>query len=133
MANEQNLEKGRATRFKSGEEAAKAGRKGGKASGEAKRKRKAFAEAFDVLLQRDYTDHNGNQLQGVDAIAMRVFQQAMNGDLKAIQIIRDTVGEMPVQKVETVTIAPETYERVRSVLDSFSGSCDTGVQPTEGD
>ncbi len=29
MANEQNLEKGKATQFKSGEEAAKNGRKGG--------------------------------------------------------------------------------------------------------
>lgn len=110
MANPENL------RPPTASEARERGRKGGKASGEARRKRKAFAEAFDVLLQRDYTDHNGNQLQGVDAIAMRVFQQAMNGDLKAIQIIRDTVGEMPVQKVETVNIPPEAYERVNMIL-----------------
>lgn len=121
MANPENLEKGKATRFRSGEEAAKAGRKGGKASGEARRKRKAFAEAFDTLLERQYTDHNGNQLQGVEAIAVKVFQQAMNGDLKAIQIIRDTVGEMPVQKVETVNIPPEAYARVNMILGRASG------------
>ena len=133
MANPENLEKGKATRFRSGEEAANAGRKGGKASGEAKRRRKAFAEALDMLLARDYTDHNGNQLQGVEAIAVKLFQQAMNGDLKAIQIIRDTVGEMPVQRIETVNIPPETYERVQGILDSFSSGSDTGVQPTEGE
>ena len=115
MANEQNLKpfvKGEL----SSEEAARRGRNGGKKSGEARRKRKAFAEAFDTLLERNFTDHNGNQLQGVEAIAAKVFQQAMNGDLKAIQIIRDTVGEMPVQKIETVNISPEAYERVNRIL-----------------
>ena len=125
--NEQNLRPG-AHRL-TVEEASK----GGKRSGETRRKRKAFAEAFDTLLGRNFTDHNGNQLQGVEAIAAKVFQQAMNGDLKAIQIIRDTVGEMPVQKIETVNIPPETYERVRGILDSFSAPDDNGVQPTEGD
>lgn len=114
MANEQNLRP--FTSDQNREEAAKNGRKGGKASGEARRKRKAFAEAFDTLLERSFTDHNGNQLQGVEAIAAKVFQQAMNGDLKAIQIIRDTVGEMPVQKIETVNISPEAYERVNRIL-----------------
>ena len=116
MPNPENLIGHEFTSDQNREEAAKNGRKGGKASGEARRKRKAFAEAFDTLLERNFTDHNGNQLQGVEAIAAKVFQQAMNGDLKAIQIIRDTVGEMPVQKIETVNISPETYERVEKIL-----------------
>ena len=115
MANPENL------RTPTPSEARERGRKGGKASGEARRKRKAFAEAFDTLLKRDFTDHNGNQLQGVEAIAAKVFQQAMNGDLKATQIIRDTVGEMPIQKIETVSIPPETYERVSRILGQAGG------------
>lgn len=116
MANPENLIGHEFTSDQNREEAARNGRKGGKASGEARRKRKAFAEAFDTLLERNFTDHNGNQLQGVEAIAAKVFQQAMNGDLKAIQIIRDTVGEMPVQKIETVNISPDAYERVNRIL-----------------
>lgn len=115
MANEQNL---RPAAHKLTQEEAS---RGGKRSGETRRKRKAFAEAFDTLLKRDFTDHNGNQLQGVEAIAAKVFQQAMNGDLKATQIIRDTVGEMPIQKIETVSIPPETYERVSRILGQAGG------------
>ena len=111
MANPENL------RTLSPSEAREQGRKGGIASGKARRERKAFAEAFEVLLKRDFTDQNGNRLQGVDAIAAKTFQAAMNGDLKAMQIIRDTVGEQPVQRVEVDTIPKETYERVMSVLE----------------
>ena len=111
MANEQNL---RPSEHKFTQEEAK---RGGVNSGKARRKRKAFAEAFNTLLERQFTDQNGNQLQGVEAIAAKTFQAAMNGDLKAMQIIRDTVGEMPIQRVETVEISPETYERVARALE----------------
>lgn len=90
--------------------------KGGKASVASRRRRKAFAEAYEVLLQKEFTDHNGNRLQGVEAIAVKTFQLAMNGDLKAMQIIRDTVGEMPVQRMEIDTIDPQARERVERIL-----------------
>ena len=111
MANEQNLIP-QAHKL-SVEEASK----GGKASGESRRRRKAFSEAFDMLLQKEFTAQNGDVLTGVEAIAAKTFQAAMNGDLKAMQIIRDTVGEMPIQRVETVEISPETYERVARALE----------------
>lgn len=110
MANEQNLIP-QAHKL-SVEEASK----GGKASGEARRRRKAFSEAFDMLLQKEFTAQNGDVLTGVEAIAAKTFQAAMNGDLKAMQIIRDTVGEMPIQRVETVEISEETYRRVEEAL-----------------
>lgn len=127
MANEQNL---RPSAYKFTHEDSV---KGGKKSVESRRKRKAFADAFETLLQKDFTDNNGNQITGVEAVALKTFQRAMNGDLKAMQIIRDTVGEMPIQRVETVNIEPETYERVQAILDSFDDEHDTDVQPTEED
>ena len=110
MANEQNLIP--AGHKLTQEEASK----GGKKSGETRRRRKAFAEAFETLLQRGFTDQNGNQLQGVEAVAVKVFQQAMNGDLRAFAEIRDTVGEQPVQRVEVDTIDPQARERVERIL-----------------
>lgn len=90
--------------------------RGGKKSGETRRRRKAFAEAFEVLLQREFTDQNGNSLQGVEAVTAKVFQAAMNGDLKAMQIIRDTVGEMPVQRMEIDTIDPQARAEMDELL-----------------
>lgn len=110
MANEQNL---RPSEYKFTHEDSV---KGGKASVEKRRKRKAFAEAFETLLQREFVDRNGNRLQGVDAIAAKTFQAAMDGDLKAMQIIRDTCGEMPVQRIEMDTIDPQARAEMDELL-----------------
>jgi N-acetylglucosamine kinase-like BadF-type ATPase len=110
MANEQNL---RPSEHKfSREECVK----GAKASAEKRRKRKAFAEAFETLLTREFSDRNGQKLQGVEAVAAKVFQAAMDGDMKAIQFLRDTVGEAPVQRVAVAEISQETYQQVEDIL-----------------
>lgn len=110
MANEQNLMPG--AHKLTQEEASR----GGKRSGETRRRRKAFAEAFNTLLENSYTDRSGKQAQGVEAISMRVFQQALDGDMKAVQFIRDTVGEMPVQRVEVDTIDPQARAEMDELL-----------------
>lgn len=115
MANEQNLKP--FTSDQNREEAAKNGRKGGKASGESRRRRKAMREAFEELLARKYTNSQGQEVDGITLICLKQFQNAVDGDTRAFTLIRDTVGEMPVQKIETVEIAPETYEKVRAILE----------------
>lgn len=92
-------------------------RKAGKASGESRRRRKAMREAFDELLSREFTDKEGNTTDGVTALVTRVYQKALKGDMRAVQFIRDTVGEMPVQHVEVDTISPE----VRAEMDALLG------------
>lgn len=91
-------------------------RKAGKASGESRRRRKAMREAFDELLSREFTDKEGNTTDGVTALVTRVYQKALKGDMRAVQFIRDTVGEMPVQRVEVDTIDPQARERVERIL-----------------
>lgn len=93
------------------------GAKGGRKSGETKRRRKLFAEAFEEILSKDFVDRNGDEIQGVAALAAKVFQQAMDGDIRAFCEIRDTCGERPIQKVETVEISQETYDNVRRMLE----------------
>lgn len=112
MANEQNL---RPIKL-SHEEAVENGRKGGKASVKARRKRKMMREAFEELLEREYESTDGNMVDGTSALAIRVFKEAMKGDLKAFEIIRDTTGQKPVERVETVEISEETYRRVEEAL-----------------
>ena len=90
--------------------------RGGRKSGETRRRRKKFAEAFNVLLEREFSDSNGNRLQGVEAVAAKVFKYAMDGDMRAVQFIRDTVGEMPVQKLEVDTIDPQARKEMDELL-----------------
>lgn len=99
------------------EAARRNGAKGGRKAGETKRRRKAFAEAYEVLLSKGFVDRNGNEVTGIEALAAKTFQQAMDGDLSALKHIQASVGESPVQRIETVEIPPEAYDAVRKALE----------------
>lgn len=111
MANEQNL---RPSEYKFSHEDSV---KGGKASVEARRKRKAMREAFEELLSKEYTNSQGQRMDGVTILCMKQFQNALDGDLRAFTEIRNTVGEMPVQQIELAQIPQEAYDRVQAMLE----------------
>lgn len=107
------------TQFQSGRQAVEAGRKGGIASGEAKRRRKTFAEAFEAFLASDHTDKKGVTKNGLDILSEAVLGKAVKGDLKAFELIRDTVGEKPVEKVAKVEISAETRSKVDALVSKY--------------
>ncbi len=72
--------------------------KGGKASAEAKRKRKALKEELIALL--DVIDTNGHSVQ--EKISFALIKEACDGNVKAFEVIRDTIGEKPIDKVEQI-------------------------------
>lgn len=88
MANKQNLIP--FSSDQSRDEAAKNGRKGGKKSGETRRKRKALKEQLLLLLE------TGN---AQEQLCTSLFEKALSGDVRAFEVIRDTIGEKPVDKV----------------------------------
>lgn len=116
MANPENLIGKGFTKDQDREQARINGAKGGRASGESKRKRKYMREVLDEILSRDFSDRNGNKAKGVEALMAKVFQDALDGDMNATKFIRDTVGEAPVQRVETVQIDKHAYDEVRKAL-----------------
>lgn len=73
------------------EEQREIARKGGKASGEARRKRKTFKEELLLLLEQGDTQ---------EKISLAILQKAMQGDIKAYESIRDTVGEKPKENID---------------------------------
>lgn len=99
-------------------------RRGGRKSAETRARRKSIREAFEAICSKEYTDSNGNQIDGVTAMCMKQFQAAMNGDTRAFAVIRDSLGEMPVQRIETTEISPETYERVQKALEGLEDGPD---------
>lgn len=88
---------------------------GGKKSGESRRKRKQAKELLAEILARSMTDEqieeilgNAANLLGQDKSAYNVMnvkalQCAMAGDTKAMQFIRDTVGDKPVEQIQQTT------------------------------
>lgn len=99
MANEQNLKPAR-----SKSEARERGSKGGKASGESRRRRKTLKENMNLLLELPVAasdDYNILAEMGVDPmdtdnamlLTAALFQKAKGGDVAAYREIRDLVGE----------------------------------------
>ena len=86
MANESNLKP-----VRSKEEAREKGRKGGIASGKARRERKTLKDELLALLEAGDTQKN---------LSLALIQQALDGNTKAFEVIRDTVGEKPVDSLK---------------------------------
>lgn len=99
MANEQNL------RTLSPKEAREQGRKGGKASAAKRAERKTFREGLLLLLNEPLKDKSGQTTDKTtqDAIIAGLVKRAINGDTRAFEMIRDTIGEKPVQDVTIKT------------------------------
>lgn len=109
--NEQNLkpiQKGQLSK----EELKKRQSNGGKKSGQVRRERKAFKESLLMLLEMKAPEKIGMQIKQTlpklkdkdlnyqNAILVSLLQQAVKGNTKAVELIRDTIGEKPVEKVE---------------------------------
>ena len=62
---------------------------------------------MEILLEKEYETASGGTVTGADRISARLFRNALEGDNKAFEIIRDTVGQQPVQRVEVDTIDPQ--------------------------
>lgn len=74
--------------------------KGGKKSGEVRRAKKTMRELLDYLLEKEITNKKGEKATTKEAILVAAIKKAIGGDIKALQFIRDTIGEMPVVKQE---------------------------------
>lgn len=112
MANEQNL---RPCEYKLSQDEAK---RGGKASGEARRAKRDLRKALEMLLEKEYKDKAGNAITGTEAITAKLFEQAMKGNIKAFETLRDTVGQKPVEKIMYAEVEQDVIDEVeRAVLD----------------
>lgn len=125
MANEKNLEKGKATRFRSGEEAARNGKAGGVASGKKRRRMKELKEACLALLEGKHMQSDGEEMTGAEMMALKAFKSACKGDWKAWELIRDTSGQKPIEKAVISNIEPKIVKEVEAMVkgeDEKSGS-----------
>ena len=100
------------------------GRKGGIASGEAKRKKKAMRETLDVLLAmpmksgkyadvesvKNFAALKGKNINVQEAMIISMLQRAMKGDVKAAEWIRDTAGQKPVDNMNMNMNLPVFFE-----------------------
>ena len=111
MANEQNLRPGE---YHLSKEEAK---KGGLASAEARRKKRDLRMALELLLEREIKQGN-EVITGAQALSARLYKEALQGNVRAFEVLRDTVGQKPVEKVMIAEVDQTVIDEVeRAVLD----------------
>ena len=109
MANEQNL---RPMNERTKSEQRAIATAGGKASGESRRKRKTLKEELLLMLEDEDVQKS---------VTTALINQAQKGNVKAYEMIRDTIEEKPVERVETkqtiIDMSKFTTEEIKAMLD----------------
>ena len=98
------------------EEQREIAKKGGIASGEARRSKKSLREAMQVLMDADLTGKDGKTMTGTEAMAAKAFQAALKGDWKAWELVRDTAGQKPVDKVMVADVEKTIIDEVEKMV-----------------
>ena len=112
MANEENL---RPNEYPLTVEEQK---KGGIASGEARRRKRDIRLALEALLEKTYKGRGGEELSGAEAIAVKQMEKALKGDTRAFEVVRDSAGQKPVEKVMVAEVSQDVIDEVeRAILD----------------
>jgi hypothetical protein len=85
---------------------------GGKASGESRRKRKSLKEELLLMLEDEEVQKS---------VTIALINQAQKGNVKAYEMIRDTIEEKPVEKVQStqtiVDMSKFSTEEIKAMLD----------------
>lgn len=91
--------------------------RGGKKSGEKRRQMRLMRECAEILMSKEYTNSQGQKMDGTMIAMTKQFQKMLDGDIKALEFFRDITGQKPAERIEVGNIPKETYDRVMSVLE----------------
>lgn len=108
------------------EEQRKIATMGGKASGEARRKKALMKDQISTLLSlplknqklKDGLKKLGLKADKIDnqmALVFALYQKALKGDTKAFELIRDTIGEKPADTINNINLNYE--DTLKKVID----------------
>ena len=109
MANEQNLKP--FTSEQNREEAKKNGKKGGIASGKARREKRMLKDLLEEALSKG-TDTNNEYIN----ITAALIKEANKGNVKAYEVIRDTLGQKPADIVEVTDMTNKKFDEICSQI-----------------
>ncbi len=148
--NDENLKKGALTQFRSGEEAARNGQKGGKASGESRRRKANFKKTLNTLLTTEIENPEwtpvlealGLECTLESALNMAMIKEGLSGNVKAYEAVAKYSG----QSAQTDFDEEEQQikiDRAKQARDREVGSTDSSeeniqnflraIRPTEQD
>lgn len=95
-------------------------RKAGIASGKARRAKRDFKNVFNTILELDVKDKKllkhieqmgvNTEIDNKTLLAVTTFKKALKGDMRAFELIRDTIGEKPKEEIEVSDVTPKWFK-----------------------
>lgn len=94
---------------------------GGKKSAEVRRQRRDMKRAAEAILEEMFTVTDAKtktkrSVSGAQALILKQFEKAMKGDSRAFEIIRDTSGQKPVEKVVVAEVDQSIIDEVEAAV-----------------
>lgn len=83
---------------------------------EKRRERKQLKEELQALLDADITDKKGVVMSGDAAMAAVVFHAALKGDWRAWELVRDTSGQKPIERIVVAEIEPDVIQDIEDIV-----------------
>lgn len=81
--------------FRNAEIARERGSVGGRKSGQARRLKRSLRERLQLILEGKC-----GATEVADMVALAIIEKALTGDVRAFEVIRDSIGEKPSEKAE---------------------------------
>ena len=111
------------TRFKAGSEQTETAREGGRASGRSRKAKRTLKDQLETLLALPLSEEETKAAlreMGLKdrkperslALALALYQEALKGNVKAFEVIRDTIGQKPSENFNVNT----TLENIEVVI-----------------
>lgn len=75
----------------------------------AKRQKKTMRETLELMLELFTDGEDDTRITYQDAILLSAIKKAQQGDIKAMEFIRDTIGQKPVDNVNTTATTITRY------------------------
>lgn len=91
--------------------------RGGIKSGEARREKANLRKQLQIFLESDATvDKYGNPLTGAELMVKVAVREMMKGNPKFWELIRDTAGFKPTEKIQVTEIDQSTVAEVEAMV-----------------
>ena len=99
------------------EEQREIARQGGIASGKARREKADLKKQLQVFLESDdYKDKHGNKMTGSELMVKVAVKEMSKGNPKFWELIRDTAGFKPIDKIQVSEIDQNAIDEVEAMV-----------------
>lgn len=104
------------------EEAKAISRKGGINSGKARRNKAMLKDCINILMEKKFVDEKtGKKITGAELLSVDLFEKAVAEldtakKAKAFEVLRDTSGQKPVDKVMIAEVDQTVIDEVEAIM-----------------